>query len=460
MDLAPNSLRQKDLQSLFHPFTNLPQHSVTGPRVIVSAEDVRVTDEDGRTYLDGLAGLWCVNVGYGRKEMADAIHAQAKRLSFGHSFGSNAPDVTIELASRVAAVAPANVTKVLFGTSGTDANDTNIKLAWLYNELKGRPSKKKIITRWRSYHGTSLSVTAATGLNTVHAGFDFPEGHIRRVSPACFYWRRKREQTEAEYTQSLLDELEALILNEGPSTIAAFLAEPIGGAGGLLIPPAGYWQGVQRILKQYDILLILDEVITGFGRTGRMFAAETFDIQPDLMSIAKGLTSGYVPMSASLVSSKIWDQILESYQSIGVFGHGLTYSGHPLGAAAGLASLDIIEREGLVERARTSGAYLKKLLESKVRAHPVVGDVRSVGLIAGVEIDRDISARLLASSPAINPASFVTMACLEEGLMLRPLMDSNVIAISPPLVIQEGDLEVIVGTLCRCLDKLQAKLGI
>jgi len=458
MNKLVNSLAQKDLQSLFHPFTNLPLHAVNGPRILTKAAGVRIEDDAGASYIDGLAGLWCVNVGYGRREIADAIHEQALRLSFGHSFASNAPDVTVELASRIAALAPGKLSKVLFGTSGSDANDTNIKLAWLYNEIKGRPRKKKIIARWRAYHGTTLSITAATGLDSVHAGFDYPNGQVRRVSPACYFWRQDRTQSEDAYTRFLLNELENLIQNEGPSTIAAFIAEPIAGAGGLLIPPAGYWEGVQKILKKYDILLILDEVITGFGRTGSMFGAETFGIEPDLMTIAKGLTSGYVPMSASLVSSEIWDALLEGYKEIGVFGHGLTYSGHPLAAAAGLASLDVIQSEGLVDRAAKMGEYLLSKLRDEILSDPMVGDVRGVGLIAGVEIDREIVQRLRDDAPSFSPAAFVASACSDNGLILRPLMDSNVLAISPPLIISREDIDLLISTLRDALAALRIKV--
>ncbi len=447
-----NMLRTMDLESYFHPFTDLSAHRDSGPHVISSGDGVRIVDTEGKVFIDGMAGLWCMNLGYGRPEMVEAISAQAQKLSYYHSFASMGSDVSISLAARLSEIAPVPGSRILFGNSGSDANDTNLKLVRLYNTLLGRPNKRKVIVRRRAYHGSSMATAAASGLPTLHSAFDLPIGEYRRISPACYYWRGNASLSETDYTASLLQELEALIVNEGPDTIAAFLAEPVSGAGGVLVPPPGYWEGVQRLLAKYDILLILDEVITGFGRTGRMFAAETFNIRPDLMSVAKGLTSGYVPMSASFVSPEIWNTLSNADSGLGVFGHGYTYSGHPLAAAAAHASLDIMLDEGLADEAARKGAHLLSALTEEILPLTPVGDVRGIGLMVGVELAADwIGSR---GPSRQSPVSRVAQRCREEGLIIRPLMDGNVLAISPPLVISHDDLDQLVAILKRAIESL------
>ncbi len=451
---SQKTLLEMDRDSFFHPFTALAEHAIKGPRVISRGSGIRVEDVDGNSFIDSLGGLWCVNVGYGRNEISEAMREQSEKLSFYHSFASMGTEPSIQLADRVVGAAPNCMSKILFGNSGSDANETNIKLVWLYNNILGRPKKKKIIVRNRAYHGVSSLSAAASGLPTVHEAFDLPVDKFRRVSAACYYWCADKSMTEHQYTQHLLDELEQTILNEGPDTFAAFLAEPISGAGGVLTPPVGYWKGVQEILQRYDILLILDEVITGFGRTGNMFAAQTFDITPDFMSIAKGLTSGYAPMSGSLVSESVWQVLLKGYKDIGVFGHGFTYSAHPLAAAAGLASLDIIERENLVQQAYDNGDYLQQKLHSVIAEHPLVGNVRGVGLMSGVELDASQVADLQRGGSSINVSKAVAEECYKKGLIIRPLMDGNVLAIAPPLVITCDELDELLSILLSALDQV------
>ncbi len=449
---SADELLRSDQESYFHPFTDLRRHAQFGPHIVTSGQGVRLTDIDGKSHIDGLAGLWCVNVGYGRREIAAAIARQCERLSFYHSFASMGTDVAISLAKRLAEITPIRNSRVLFGNSGSDANDANLKLVRHYNILRGKPEKRKVIVRRRAYHGSTVLTAAASGLPTLHAKFDLPQETFRRVSPACYYWRADKSWSEADYAAHLLSELEATILNEGADTVAAFLAEPISGAGGVLVPPDGYWQGVQDILKRHDVLLLLDEVITGFGRTGNMFAAETYDIAPDIMTVAKGLTSGYVPMSASFISPHIWDVVASGAADGNVFGHGYTYSGHPVAAAAAHASLDIIKNEALVQNAAEQGALLLHLLQTEVAPMQAVGDVRGVGLIACVELDPVwIDAKW---SDTTSPASVLARVCMENGVILRPLMNSNIVAIAPPLVVTDADISDIVGVLIKGLKQL------
>ncbi len=448
------SLEELDKRAFFHPYTALAEHAEGGPRVIAKAEGIRVTDTNGEELIDGFAGLWCSNIGYSREEMAEAIYEQARTLSYFHCFGSMGTEPSIRLADLLIDLMPDNMSKVQFGNSGSDANDTSIKVVWLYNNILGRHHKKKIIARHRGYHGITTQVAAVSSLPTVHSAFDLPIERVRRVSPACYYWRPDKAMTEADYTAYLVNELEQVILNEGPDTVAAFIAEPIAGAGGLFTPPDGYWEGVQRVLAKYDVLLILDEVVTGFGRVGHMFAAEAYAIVPDIMTMAKGLTSGYVPMSASVFSEDIWQVLLEGHKTLGVFGHGYTYSAHPLAAAAGLANIEIMLREKLVDNAAVVGRYLQKRLRDELNDHPLVGDIRGIGLLAGIELADKSGGEPKPFEPRGVEGQKLAVACRNNGLIGRLLMDSDVFALSPPLIISNDEVDLIISILKKSLDEV------
>jgi L-2,4-diaminobutyrate transaminase len=452
---SARSLQELDRASLLHPFTSIAEHLESGPRIISRGRGARVVDTDGREYLDGMAGLWCVNVGYGRREIAEAIAGQAERLAFYHSFASSANEPAIRLADRLLSIAPSGMSKVFFGSSGSEANDTQIKLVWYYNNLRGKPAKKKIVARRRGYHGVTLGAASLTGLPAVHAAFDLPLPGFVHVSAPHYYWGAAEGASEREFAEALAHELDAVIRAEDPETVAAFIAEPVMGAGGVIVPPESYFAEIQAVLARHDVLLIADEVICGFGRLGTMFGSQRYDLRPDLMTLAKGLTSGYVPMSACLISERVWEVLRDASPEVGPFAHGFTYSGHPVAAAAGLANLDIIEHEKLVENASEVGGRLQRALRETCGAHPLVGEIRGVGLIAGVELVADRRRKVPFEAKA-RAGQRLAAILADEGLLCRPL--GNSVALSPPLVVTAGDVDEICACLARGLDRLAAAL--
>ncbi len=446
-----------DRRFVFHPFTKLDDHSSSRAPVIVSGEGSTLHDARGRSYLDAMGGLWCVNVGYGRREIADALREEALRLGYYHAFSSMATDLPAEVAERVVGLYPVPMSKVFFGNSGSDANDTQVKLVWYYNNVLGRPEKKKIISRHRGYHGVTVMSGGLTGLASLHEGFDLPLPMIRHARAPHRLWEAQPGETEEEFAIRLADELEQLILDEGPETVAAFIGEPLQGAGGVIVPPATYWRRVQEVLRRHDVLLICDEVICGFGRLGRWFGAEVFEIEPDLVTIAKGITSGYVPLSGCLVSEKVWSVLLEGSSRFGAFAHGYTYTAHPLAAAAALANLDVLENDGLVEQAAARGAHLHQRLHEAFDDHPIVGEVRGLGLIAAVEFvaEQGPPARF---DPDLTVGARINKRCLELGLISRALPMSDTIAFSPPFVVTEAELDEMVEIARRAADEVAAEL--
>jgi L-2,4-diaminobutyrate transaminase len=446
-----------DIQSFLHPYTALADHMKSGPRIITSARGVMVTDTKGKEYIDAMAGLWCVNIGWGRDEVAEAIYEQAKKLAYYHVFASMANEPAIRLADRVVRMAPGNMSKVFFGNSGSDANDTHVKLVWYYSNLRGKPQKKKIISRKRAYHGVTVAAASLTGIQMVHNAFDLPLKGILHTETPHYYWNAEPGMSEEEFSKSLADKLEKMILAEGPDTVAAFIAEPIMGAGGVILPPKNYFQEIQKVLRKYDVLMIADEVICGFGRTGQWFGSQTYDIEPDMVTIAKGLTSGYIPISGSLINQKVWDVLVSGTPEVGAFAHGYTYSAHPIAAAAAMANLDIMENENLAARSAKVGAYFQKKLRHAVADHPLVGEVRGIALIAGVELVAN-KKKKEALPLSLKVAPRLATLCLEEGLISRALMQANAVSFSPPLVISESECDEIVARFGRALGKLTDQL--
>jgi L-2,4-diaminobutyrate transaminase len=445
-----------DREHVFHPFTVLGQHESTGPLMMVSASGSTVRDLQGREYIDAMAGLWCVNAGYGRREIADALHAQALRLSYYHSFSSMATDVPALLAERLLARAPVPMSKVFFGSSGSDANDTQVKLVWFYNNALGRTAKKKIIARDRGYHGVTIASASLTGLSSMHGSFDLPLPMIRHTTAPHRLWEAEPGASDAEFVQKLCDDLETMILAEGPETVAAFIAEPVMAAGGVVVPPAGYFPAIQKVLRRYDVLLIADEVVTGFGRLGHWFGTQALEIEPDLITIAKGLTSAYVPLSGCLVSEPVWRVLVEGSAGA-AFGHGYTYTSHPIAAAAAMANLDLIENEGLVEQSARRGAYFLGRLRDAFGDHPIVGEVRGLGLMAAVEfVESRDPAR--AFDPNLRVGARITRACLERGVITRALPAADTIGFSPPLVITESEIDTIVEVARAATDQVADEL--
>lgn len=435
-----------DRDYFFHPSTHMGMHArgESPTRVVAGGEGVYITDVNGRRSLDAFAGLYCVNVGYGRQKIADAIAAQAKDLAYYHAYVGHGTDASIRLAKMIVERAPEGMSRVYFGLSGSDANETNIKLIWYYNNVLGRPEKKKIISRWRGYHGSGVMTGSLTGLHLFHNAFDLPRAPVLHTEAPYYFRRADRSQSEEEFSQFCADRLEATILAEGPDTVAAFIGEPILGTGGIVPPPAGYWQKIQAVLKKYDVLLVADEVVTGFGRLGTMFGSDHCGIRPDLITIAKGLTSAYAPLSGTIVADRMWQVLVEGSDQLGPIGHGWTYSAHPLCAAAGVANLELIDEMGLVENAGSVGAYFRAELARAVGDHAHVGEVRGDGMLAAIEFveDRD-DRRFFDPSRKIGPA--VAAALLERGVIGRAMPQGDILGFAPPLCLTREEADIVVG---------------
>jgi L-2,4-diaminobutyrate transaminase len=455
--LTNDRLAAWDREHFFHPSTHLAQHAraETPSRIITGGSGVYVEDRDGKRLLDAFAGLYCVNVGYGRQEIAEAIAEQARTLAYYHAYVGHGTEASITLARMILERAPKHMSKVYFGLSGSDANETNIKMAWYYNNVLGRPQKKKIISRWRGYHGSGLMTGSLTGLKAFHKKFDLPlPGVFHTVAP--YYYRRPRlEMSEADFVALCVAELEALIAQEGADTIAAFIGEPVLGTGGIAPPPQGYWPAIQAVLKKNDILLIADEVVTGFGRTGAMFGSDTYGIEPDIMTIAKGLTSAYAPLSGSIFSERVWEVLARGTDEYGPIGHGWTYSAHPIGAAAGVANLKLVDELGLVKNAAEVGGYFNDALRDAVAGHPHVGDVRGVGLMAAVEFVADKDSRTFFDA-SDKVGGRLAAALAGRGVIARAMPEGDIIGFAPPLCLTREEADIIVTRFKEAVDEVFA----
>jgi len=450
--LQNDHLAQWDRENFSHPSTHLAEFARGDlpHRVITSGEGCHITDRDGKRWLDGFAGLYCVNVGYGRQEIADAIAAQARELAYYHAYVGHGTEASITLAKMILDRAPAHMSKVYFGLSGSDANETNIKLVWYYNNVLGRPEKKKIISRWRGYHGSGLMTGSLTGLDLFHKKFDLPLAQVLHTEAPYYYRRADLGQSEAEFVAHCVAALEALIAREGAHTIAAFIGEPALGTGGLVPPPAGYWPAIQQVLARHDILLIADEVVTGFGRLGSMFGSDHYGMTPDIITIAKGLTSAYAPLSGSIVSEKMWKVLEAGTDAYGPIGHGWTYSAHPIGAAAGVANLQLLDQLNLVENAKTMGAYFKSALRDAVGDHAHVGEVRGEGLLCAVEFvqDRD-SRQFFAADEKI--AYQINSALMARGVISRAMPQGDILGFAPPFCLSHAEADEIAEKLAQAV---------
>lgn len=446
-----------DRENFFHPSTHLSQHArgESATRVITGASGVHIEDRDGNRMLDAFAGLYCVNAGYGRTEVADAIAEQAHQLAYYHSYVGHGTETSITLAKMIMDRAPAHMSKVYFGLSGSDANETNIKLVWYYNNILGRPQKKKIISRWRGYHGSGLMTGSLTGLSLFHDKFDLPMNPVIHTDAPYYYRRKDRTQTEAEFTAQCANALEALIQAEGPDTIAAFIGEPVLGTGGIVPPPAGYWDAIQEVLNRHDILLIADEVVTGFGRLGTMFGSDHYGLKPDLITIAKGLTSAYAPLSGSIVSDRMWKVLEQGTDENGPIGHGWTYSAHPICAAAGVANLKLIDDLNLVSNAAEVGGYLNASMKEALGDHPNVGDIRGEGLLCAVEYVAD-KADATPLDPAAKVGAAISAAMLERGVIARAMPQGDITGFSPPFCITRAEVDTVVAATA---DAVKTVLG-
>ncbi|RDD62560.1 aspartate aminotransferase family protein [Ferruginivarius sediminum] len=449
MGQRPNSPAARDVAYHLHPYTNARKHEAEGPLIIESGDGVTVTDDSGKRYIEGLAGLWCTSLGFGNERLIRAAEQQMRRLAYYHSFAHKVPPPVIELSEKLIAMAPGNMGKVFYANSGSEANDTAIKLVWYYNNALGRPGKKKIISRQRAYHGVTIASASLTGLPYNHADFDLPIEGIRHTS-CPHYWRGAQDgESEEDFATRMAADLEQLILDEGPETVAAFIGEPVMGAGGVITPPRTYWRKVQEVLKKYDVLLIADEVICGFGRTGDMFGCETYGIEPDMVTVAKALSSAYLPISAVMMRDEVYQAIADNTKKIGTLGHGFTYSGHPVSAAVALETLKIYDEMDIAARASELAPRLQNGLR-RYADHPLVGEVRGIGMIAAVEPVANKATRA-PFDPAGKVGAQLDQRCRAHGVILRNLGDT--LAVCPPLVIEEEQVDTIVEVIGKALDE-------
>ena len=440
---------RRDQSFHLHPATNLRTVQKEGPLVITRGEGVYVYDDEGRRYLEGMAGLWCASLGFSERRLAEAAYRQMCELPFYHSFAGKVPAIATELAERLIGMAPAGMGKVLFANSGSEANDTAIKLAWYVNNALGRPQKKKIISRQRAYHGVTVATASLTGLAFAQEDFDLPIARILHTDCPHYYRGAKAGESEEAFAARLADSLERLILREGPDTVAAFFAEPVMGAGGVIVPPATYFDRIQPLLKKYEILFVVDEVISGFGRTGNMFGAQTFDLKADIMTLAKALSAGYQPISASLMTNALYEILLAQSDKLGIFGHGYTYSGHPVPAAVALETLKIYEERDIVAQVRRVGPRMQAGIRSHAD-HPLIGEARGIGLIGAVELVRD-KATKQSFDPKAGIAAHLVRRAQHHGAILRN-MPGDVVAFSPPLIISEAEIDEMMACFGRALD--------
>jgi L-2,4-diaminobutyrate transaminase len=452
-----DSLKDLDRKNFFHPFSSLGTHEKIGAEIFVEGKGSTLIDSNGKKYLDGIAGLWCVNIGYGNKEMASAISEQATKLAFYQALTSFGTDIAAEYAARLIDISPVPMSKVFFGTSGSDANDTMVKIVWSYHNYLGKPDKKKIISRRHGYHGSTIFAGGLTGFSNLHNNFDLPIARTLHASSTHPLWDKEKNSDATQFVNKLAEDLENLILAEGPETIGAFIAEPIMAGGGVLIPPPGYFEKVQAILTKYEILFIADEVVTGFGRTGEMFGTQAFNLKPDLITLAKGITSGYIPLSACLVSERIWQTLVSGSAAAGAYGHGYTYSGHPIAMKAAMVNLDVIERENLLSGVGSKGDQLLTELKAALEHHDFVGDVRGYGLLSAVEFVKR-RAPLTAFDLKTRVAARIARRAFENGLIVRPLSESSTIAFSPTFVVTQSEISEMVEIFVKSVDSVFLEL--
>ncbi len=445
----PNSAAALDIASHLHPYTDARKHESVGPLVLTEGKGIYVYDEQGKEYIEGLAGLWYAALGFSEARLVEAATEQLRKLPCYHGFTHKAPLPTIELAAKLLEIAPVPMSKVFFADSGSEANDTMIKMVWYYNHALGRPEKKKIISRIKAYHGVTVATASLTGLPYNHRDFDLPIERFLHTSCPYHYRFAEPGESEEDFATRLAEDLEQLILDQGPETVAAFIGEPIMGAGGVIVPPRTYWEKIQKVLGKYDVLLVADEVICGFGRTGNMFGCQTYNIEPDIMTMAKALSSGYQPISAVMISDPVYQTLADNSAKIGTFGHGFTYSGHPVPAAVALETLKIYEERDIVAQVRRVGPHLQDGLR-RYAEHPLVGEVRGLGLIAGVELVAD-RANAAPFEPAGRVGGFFAERAQAHGLIIRNLMD--VIAICPPLIITEAQIDALLERFGQALDE-------
>ncbi|SDK83732.1 4-aminobutyrate---pyruvate transaminase [Paracoccus chinensis] len=449
-----NTAEARDIRHHFHGYTNARRHMDVGPMIIEDGEGIYVTDTSGKRYIEGLAGLWSVGVGFKERRLIEAATRQLEKLPFYHNFGHKSHGPAIDLAEKLVGIAPVPMSKVFYTNSGSEANDTVLKMVWYRSNALGKPEKKKVIARTRGYHGVTIAAASLTGLPYNHRSFDLPLDRVLHTT-CPHYWKEGRDgESEEQFATRCAEDLEALIQREGPDTVAAFWAEPVMGAGGVVVPPKGYFDKIQAVLAKYDILFVADEVICGFGRTGEMFGSTTYGIRPDVMVMSKQITSSYVPFSAILMNERFFAPIADESDRISTFGHGYTAGGHPLGAAVALENLAIIQENDLVGNAREVGAHFRARLET-LKSSPLVGEVRGVGLIAAVELVEDKQAKSVTTPGRLG--TMMNAAMHRNGLISRNMTDT--VAFCPPMIITRQQADDMFEIVAKSLAELEAEVG-
>ncbi|WP_416137787.1 aminotransferase [Halomonas sp. HK25] len=461
MSQQHQDLIDRDRKVTFHASSHLRDfaNGDAPGRVITGGKGIHIRDKDGREFIDAFAGLYCVNIGYGRTEVAEAIYQQALELSYYHTYVGHSNEPQIALSEKIIELAGPGMSKVYYGLGGSDANETQLKIVRYYNNVLGRPQKKKVISRMRGYHGSGLATGSLTGLKAFHDQFDLPMAGILHTEAPYYYHRAAAQEgmTEREFSAHCARRLEEMILAEGPETVAAFIGEPVLGTGGIVPPPEGYWEAIQAVLAKYDVLLIADEVVCGFGRIGADFGSHFYGIKPDLITVAKGLTSAYQPLSGVIVGDRVWAVLEQGTGQYGPIGHGWTYSGHALGCAAALANLAIIEREGLTANAAETGGYLQQAMATAFGDHPIVGNARGVGMLAALEFSVNPEQRE-HFDPALKVGPRIAAAALDENLIARAMPQGDILGFAPPLITTRDEIDEIVARTRHAVDKVTDEL--
>ncbi len=455
MNIQANSPHARDIAYHLHPYTDLAAHQDLGPHIFEKGDGIHVIDDSGKRYIEGLSGLWCASLGFSERRLAEAAAGQLGKLPCYHNFAHKTTEPVIDLAEKLISMAPGPMSKVFFTNSGSEANDTQVKLVWYYNNALGRPKKKKIIARQGAYHGVTVATASMTGLAYVHNAFDVPIDRILHTDCPHHYRHRLDGEGEEDFATRLAGNLEKLILAEGPHTVGAFIAEPVLAAGGVVPPPKTYFEKVQKVLRRHDVLLIADEVVCGFGRTGNMFGCETYSIKPDMVTVAKGLSSGYLPIGAAMVSEAVYRGLVEGASKHGVFGTGFTYGGHPVPAAVALETLKIYQERDIIGHVRAvSGRFLERL--HGFADHPLVGETRGVGLIGAVELvaDKETGKNF---APALKVGPRLLAKAAERGLLTRAMINDS-IAFCPPLIISEDEVDEMFDRFAGALDDLAKEI--
>jgi 4-aminobutyrate--pyruvate transaminase len=444
------SIAERDVACVVHGFTNLATLEEKPPVVIARGQGVHVYDEAGKEYIEGAAGMWCASFGFGERELIEAAIAQFEKLPYYHSFVDKTTAPMALLAEKLVALAPEPLTRVFFTNSGSEANDTLVKIIWYYNNARGRPSKKKIISRINGFHGLTVAAASLTGIPIMHAEFDLPIANILHTDLPHYPRRARAGETEEAFATRMADNLEKLILAEGPETVAAFIAEPVMGAGGVITPPEGYFAKIQAVLRRHDVLMLADEVITGFGRTGHMFGCETYGIAPDAMTVAKGLASAYQPIAGVLISEEIHGALIAQSRKLGFFAHAFTTTGHPVASAVALKTLELMEERDTLSHVRRVARRFQERLAS-FGDHPLIGEVRGVGLMGAVELMAD-KETMRPFDPSHKVKEHVRLGAQERGLIMRAVLAGDSLAFAPPLIITEDEIDAMFDRLGAALD--------